>query len=352
MKRLFWQILSLLIPLLFGISSNARADNQVTLVFAGDAMLGRLVDTSFTQHSPAYYWGNTRGFFRGADVSFVNQEFVFTKSNKKWNETRKAFHFKAHPRVVSVFKSAGIDFVSIANNHSLDFGWEGLLETIKVLDKHKILHAGAGKNLQAAQKIAWLEVNNIKIAFIAFTNNMSVWKASTKPGIFYLPISKSTAPQVTKIISRAKKEGAEYIVLSVHWGPNWRDRPYQDFRNFAYAVLNAGADLIHGHSAHMINGIELYKGKPIFYNMGDVIDDYAVDPVKRNDLSYIARVSIDKATLKPLKIELFPTLISNLQVNRARDENFKIIANRLKKLSKALGTRVKEKENKLMVQID
>lgn len=330
-------------------TKQVRAGNQVSLVLVGDVMLGRLVNDALSRYSPAYFWGDTRGLLRRADLTLINQEFVITRSRKKWREGIKAFHYRADPAVIRLYRSAGIDYVSLANNHILDFGKEGLMENLKILNQHRVAHAGAGKNFTEAQKPAWLTVKGIKIAVISFTNNMPEWNAANKPGLFYLAINKKNTVPIKKLIAKAKKKGADYVIISAHWGPNWRARPYQDFIEFAHTVMDGGADLFHGHSAHVMNGIEIYQGKPIFYNMGDFIDDYAIDPIRRNDLSYIARVTLNPISRKFTKIELFPTVISHMQVNRAQGKDFDIVAHRLKKLSSEMRTKVEKKNRKLII---
>ena len=139
------------------------------------------------------------------------------------------------------------------------------------------------------------------------------------------------------------------MILSAHWGGNWVARPTKVFRQFAHAAIDSGIDLIHGHSGHVIQGIEIYKGKPIFYNMGDVIDDYAVDPVKRNDLACLAHVIL--VGDKVVRVEAIPTAIGHFRVDRATGENFNFIYERLKKLSGEMGTKIERKGDRLQIEL-
>ncbi|MBI4411659.1 MAG: CapA family protein [Deltaproteobacteria bacterium] len=317
---------------------------ETTLVFGGDVMLGRLMNRA---KSPLV-WGNLRSVLNGADLTLVNQEFAITSFKKEWG--KKAFYFRADPGVTSIFKSAGIDYVSLANNHILDYGPVGLENSLKFLKRADIAHAGAGENETAAREPARLTAGSLNIAVISITDNEPGWRAGEKsPGIFYLPIQPSSVSTIRAISADARKKGASFVILSAHWGGNWVTHPSPTFRQFAHAVIDAGVDLIHGHSGHIVQGIEIYKGKPIFYNMGDVIDDYAVDPAKRNDLAYLARVTL--VGEKVVQIEAIPTVIEKFQVNRATGENADWVLESLRKMSAEMGTQVKREGNQLKISL-
>ncbi|MBI2340337.1 MAG: CapA family protein [Deltaproteobacteria bacterium] len=320
---------------------------ETTLLFGGDVMLGRLMNKATGRKPASMVWGDVRGILQGADLTLVNQEFAITSSKKEGG--KKAYYFRADPGVISLLKSAGIDYVSLANNHILDYGPVGLSDSIDYLERAGIAHAGAGENRSAAREPARLKAGNLSIAVISITDNEPEWNAGEKsPGIFYLPIRADSVPVIRAIATEARKEGAHFIILSAHWGGNWVERPSSAFKSFAHAVMDAGVDLVHGHSGHVIQGIEIYRGKPIFYNMGDVIDDYAVDPVKRNDLACLAHVIL--VGDKVVRVEAIPTAIDHFRVGRATGENFDFVYERLKKLSGEMGTEVKRNHDRLQIE--
>ncbi len=324
---------------------------NITLAFAGDVMLGRLVnDYVILGNKPdTYVWGDMIELFKKADLRIINLENAIASSGKPWSKTPKVFFYRADPKAIDVLKSAKIDYVTLANNHVLDYDVEAFIETLQHLEKNKIPYAGAGRNLSEAEKPAFLEAKGIKIAVIAFTDNMPEWEATkTKPGVNYIDISmdEKNFGKLRKSIKDVKNK-SDIVVVSAHWGPNMRQRPTKTFKEFAHAVIDAGADIFHGHSAHIFQGIEVYKGKLIMYDTGDFVDDYAVDEYLRNDQTFLFLVSLNKNGIE--KIELIPGLISYMQVNKAKSPEFEEIANKMIKLSEEMGTKIVKKEDRLQV---
>ena len=180
---------------------------------------------------------------------------------------------------------------------------------------------------------------------------MPEWAATAKkPGVNYLKISEDekNLGKLKKSIKEVKNE-SDIVVVSAHWGPNMRQRPTKKFKEFAHAVIDAGADIFHGHSAHVFQGIEVYKGKLIMYDAGDFVDDYAIDPILRNDQTFLFLVTLSKNKIE--KIELVPGLIDYMQVNKAYGNEFEEIADKMIKLSEEMGTKIVKKKNSLEVVI-
>jgi poly-gamma-glutamate capsule biosynthesis protein CapA/YwtB (metallophosphatase superfamily) len=148
---------------------------------------------------------------------------------------------------------------------------------------------------------------------------------------------------------RAARDEAELVVFSIHWGPNMRLRPPPDFRDFARAVIDAGADVFWGHSAHVVQGIEVWNGKPILYDTGDFADDYAVDPQLRNDLSALFLLRVRGTHVD--EIELVPVAIGEMQVNLAHRGEREFFLDRLIQLSAEMGTGVVKAETGARVSI-
>ncbi|WP_414709895.1 CapA family protein [Puia sp.] len=131
---------------------------------------------------------------------------------------------------------------------------------------------------------------------------------------------------------------ADIVLVSIHWGPNMKEKPHPAFVELAHEMIDQGADIIHGHSAHIFQGIEVYRNKLILYDTGDLIDDYAVDPILRNDRSFFFIVHAENRRL--LKLKLIPLSISNCQVNLADEDSWMWCIHRMKKLSASFGTRI------------
>ena len=309
------------------------------LLFVGDVMLGRVVNQVLRSEPPAYPWGDTLPIFRQADFRVCNLECVISDAGVPWSVTPKVFHFRSDARNVAALQIAGINAVSLANNHTLDYEYEGMYEMLKTLDGAGIRHAGAGASLPASSAPAFSEVGGQRIGLIAFTDNEPVWEAGeNRPGLFYVPIDleDGRARRLLEEVDKAKGV-VELLILSAHWGPNWGYRPPAEHLPFARALIDAGADIIFGHSGHVFRGVELYKGKPIIYCAGDFIDDYAVDEIERNDQSFIFVVEARGGEIRGLR--LHPTVITDYQARLARGIEAEEIASRMTRLCRELGTR-------------
>ena len=277
-------------------------------------------------------------------VNLINLETTLTRTTTK---IPKVFNFKSDPQNVQTLQAANITVATLANNHSLDFGTQGLSETIETLDRANITHVGAGATLTDAQKPVILTVDGIKIGIIGFTDNEPTWLAThDKPGTNYIHVD-DTQTIVSQIVQLRPQ--VDLLIVTTHWGPNKRTKPTQAFINFAHTIIDAGADVLHGHSAHVFQGIEVYKNKVIIYDCGDFVDDYAVGPVLRNDQSLLFQLHVTKDGLQ--KLTMIPVLISNMQVNRATGDNYQQIVNRMFALSAEFGTVVHKNDGKLMISM-
>ncbi|MDN0077616.1 CapA family protein [Crenobacter sp. SG2303] len=324
---------------------------MITLALVGDVMLGRLVNQRLKTMSADEVWGDVLPQFAAADLRIGNLECALTEHRPQWERTRKVFHFRAAPSAVRVLRAAHIDAVSLANNHTLDFEEQGLLDTITHLDKAGIRHAGAGHNLETATATALIPVKGQQVALIAVTDNEPAFAASaTTPGTHYLPVSTDgeTLDYVEGLIRRARDEGADLVVFSNHWGPNMVNRPSALFRRFAHAVIERGADVYYGHSAHLFQGVEIHRGKPILYSTGDFVDDYAVDPWLHNDWSFLFQVGMEGGLLR--RLVLYPVLLTVAHVRRAEPPERPLICKRMRELSAELGTMLHEEHGILSWQ--
>ncbi|MDW3604497.1 MAG: CapA family protein [Nitrososphaeraceae archaeon] len=372
------------------------------ILFAGDVMLGRLVNKVLANAQFTYVWGDTIDIIKRADFSLINLECPVSSKGKEWNKTFKVFHFRANLDAIQVLNSASIDYVSLANNHILDYDIEALLDTLDILDKNNISHSGAGRNLKEAMKPAIIEkklkpkpsnnhdsyynvdneeVNNndskntIRIGLISLTDNEPEWEAKyDQAGINYIPTALDPDRYYYRLqnyIENAKKQ-SDLVIVSSHVGPHFRETPSMKYVNFAHKIIDFGADIYWGHSNHMPQGIELYKhndnNKIILYDCGDFIDDYAIDSNYRNDLSFIFLLHflMDKnhklsnnnsnngnILLQNSMIELIPTKISNFMVNTipVDDNDADLIIKRMAKRCSFLGTKYFIDEKKKRIKI-
>jgi len=319
-----------------------------TLALTGDVMLGRGVNETLPTARPEEPWGDVLPLLDAADLRIINLECAITEHKQPWSLTPKVFHFRADPVATEVLKAARVDACSLANNHTLDFEERGLLDTLRHLERAGIRYAGAGRDAEEAARPALLEGG---VALVAFTDNEPPFAAGpNRPGTNYLSVSleSEVLRRVEVAVGAAREAGARTIVFSNHWGPNMVQRPRENFRRFARAVVDRGVDLYYGHSAHVFQGVEIYNGKPILYDTGDFIDDYAVDPKVRNDRSFLFRVSVQDGDLR--RLELFPVVLPYARVELARGAQREIILDRMVDLSAEMGTAFDRREDRLVLE--
>ena len=310
----------------------------LTIGLTGDVMLGRTLDTIITQRGYPYPWGNVLSLLQKTDINVINLETTFTTSE---HLTKKTYNFKAAPDKIQSLIDANISIANLANNHILDFSSDGLIETIHTLDIAGIKHVGAGMDDEEASKAIVINKNNIRIGMLGATDNEPDWKADTSPGVNYIDVDREE--DRGKIISTIEKLRSEsdIIIVSIHWGFNMVEKPAAGFTQFAHAMIDHGANIIHGHSAHIVQGIECYNNNFILYDTGDFVDDYAVDTGLRNDLSAFFMLTLNKAGVVHLKF--VPIRISNYQATLARDEDYAWVKNRINFLSSSFNTHFDEK---------
>jgi poly-gamma-glutamate capsule biosynthesis protein CapA/YwtB (metallophosphatase superfamily) len=299
-------------------------------------MLGRLVNQRLRTTGPDYPWGDTGPVLRQADVRFANLECVLADGGVP--APGKVFHFRSDLKNVETLRRAGIDVVSLANNHVLDFGADAFREMLPALDAAGILHAGAGLDQEAARRPAVRRVAGTAVGFIAFTDNEPGWEASqASPGVYFVPVGDG-GRRVAGLLELVRRTKARVglLIVSAHWGPNWGAEAPPGHQDLARALVGAGADVVFGHSPHIFRGVGLYRDRPIIYSAGDFVDDYAVDPVERNDQSFI--FMLETRGNAPHTLRLHPTLIADFQSRLGRGAAGRI-AGRMQRLCQDLGTR-------------
>jgi poly-gamma-glutamate capsule biosynthesis protein CapA/YwtB (metallophosphatase superfamily) len=323
-----------------------------TLALTGDVMLGRLVNETIAQRGFAYPWGDTLPLLHEADAVCINLECALTHHTARWaGDPRKPFFFRADTEVVETLRIGHVRFAALANNHIADFGVGGLLETVATLDAAGIAHAGAGADVESARAPAVLSVHGWDVAIVALADYPEAWCATdSAPGMCFAPISLEPRyfGWVEDTVARARAV-ADFVIVSMHWGPNMRLRPPRLFRDFAHRVIAAGANVFWGHSAHVLQAIELVDGRPILYDTGDFIDDYVVHPALRNDLAALFLVRVNPPVVERLMI--VPMLIDDMQVNRATGTTRGLVARRLKDLCAEVGTTLEETGDGFVVRV-
>lgn len=200
-----------------------------------------------------------------ADIMMLNNEFAY--STRGTEESDKSYTFRADPSRVGILKEMGVDIVSLANNHALDFGPDALLDTFSTLDNAKIAYVGAGENMARAKAPIYLTVGDKTIAFVAASRvvfAMDWYATDTTPGMI-----GTYDPSLFLESIKEAKQNSDFVVAYVHWGVERNNYPENYQKVFAQNYIDAGADAVIGCHPHVMQGLEFYKGKPIAYSLGN-----------------------------------------------------------------------------------
>jgi poly-gamma-glutamate synthesis protein (capsule biosynthesis protein) len=307
--------------------------------FVGDAMLGRSVDRRWREADPAGVWGTALERLRGLDGLVANLECCIADGGRRWPD--KTYYFRATPAFARpALRVAGVSAVTLANNHTLDFGATALRETRTHLDGAGVSHTGAGPDREAAFAPAVVEAGGLRVAVVGLTDRMAAYAAGDGPGTAYLPLdpaNPASRARVAGVLDRARARDPDLLVASLHWGPNWETTPDPGQRAFARWLVDRGVDVVHGHSAHVLQGIEVYRGRPILYDTGDVVDDYLDKAGYRNKRSGLFELVVRDGRLAELRV--VPLRIADEQVGLAGGEAAAWVRRAVRERSAALGTR-------------
>jgi poly-gamma-glutamate capsule biosynthesis protein CapA/YwtB (metallophosphatase superfamily) len=222
-------------------------------------------------------------YFQKSDVNFCNLEASL--SNKGTPQAGRYAAFRSYPSMVEVLKKAKIDFVSLANNHSQDYGWEALSDSMDLLRQNGIDFSGAGKNMAEARKPALVEKKGLTVALLSYTANVNTpfgFKAGEeREGLAPMRISPFFQPDHTNQEDveamqddvRKWKAQSDFLVVSFHWGLSEGGTHTVALHQkvIGHHAINAGADLVLGHHAHALQAIEIYRNKPICYGLGNFV---------------------------------------------------------------------------------
>lgn len=323
----------------------------VTLAEQVNGQLDKPVDDS-------YIWGEALDELErmAPDMRLINLETAVTTSE---DYEDKGINYRMHPDNISCITAARIDCCSLANNHVLDWGDPGLLETLATLRKAGIKYSGAGRNIEEAETPAMVNIPGkgrvLVFSFGSETSGIpSSWAAAKdKPGVNFLTdLSMRTVLSLKEKIRGVKQDG-DIAVASVHWGGNWGYEIPDKQREFAHRLIDeAGFHIIHGHSSHHAKGIEVYKEKLILYGCGDFLNDYeGIEGLEyyRGDLGLMYFVTAYPYTGALLSLKMTPTRIRRFKVNRASRAEGLWLKNVLTREGKVLGTRIAVTDDILML---
>jgi len=321
--------------------------------FVGDVMLGRSVNDHWVDRDPAGVWGSTLPRLRALDGLVANLECCISDRGRRWPD--KTYYFRADPSfAVPALRGAGAAVVSLANNHVLDFREPALADTRAHLADAGVTHAGAGPDRAAAFEPAVTEVGDLRVATIALTDRAPTYAASeTEPGTAYTTLRPSvpeTRRQVQQAIERARGRGADLVVASLHWGPNWETAPDETQEAFARWLVDRGVDVVHGHSAHVLQGVEVHQGRPIIYDAGDFVDDYIHKEALHNKRSALFELVVTDGSFE--KLQFVPVEIENRTATMADETATAWVQETLAARSEPFGTTVERTDEGGFVPLD
>ena len=355
--------------------------DALTLFLSGDVMLGRGVDQILPHPgNPMLYesqvrdariyvdlavrangsipqpvdwlwpWGDALQLveYADCDARIINLETSITTSDDY--VPGKAVHYRMNPANAPTLAAIRPDVCILANNHVLDFGRRGLLETLDVLAAAGLPIAGAGRSLREAQSPAIITIPKTgrRILVFAFGSPSSGipsdWAATDNtPGVHVIPaLSDAAADELSRQVLRARQPG-DLTVVSAHWGGNWGYRVAADQVRFAHRLVDAGVHMVHGHSSHHPRPIEVYRGKLILYGCGDLVDDYegiGGHDQYRHDLRLLYLPRLNPISGELVELRMAPLQARQMRLHRASRRDAVWLRTVLEKVSRRFGSRI------------
>jgi poly-gamma-glutamate capsule biosynthesis protein CapA/YwtB (metallophosphatase superfamily) len=355
------------------------ASNTITLFLAGDVMTGRGVDQILPHAGsaklregyirdahdyvalaeaangqipqpvdPAWPWGESLEIIGEAqpDLRVINLETSVTGDGAFAPD--KGIHYRMHPDNIGCLTTAGLDVCVLANNHVLDFGIAGLAETVQVLQGAGLRTAGAGRDAAQAWRPAEVDTGRGRVlVFSAGLASSGISPANAagpdRPGLAFLPeLSEETAARFIGHV-QAIKRGGDLAVASLHWGTNWGyEVPHGQVR-FARRLVDGGIDVVHGHSSHHPRPLEIYRGRPILYGCGDLINDYeGIGGYQqfRDDLRLLYFATLDVSSRELRELRLVPVRARRMRLERVTTDDGDWLRRVLSDASAGFGTRI------------
>ncbi|GHG52258.1 CapA family protein [Streptomyces griseocarneus] len=323
----------------------------ITVALAGDTMLGRGVAERLGEApGAATLWSDEiRAVAAGADLFVLNLECCVSDRGEPWPAPGKPFFFRAPPAAAGVLAELGVDCVTVANNHALDFGFDALADTRALLERAGVRAVGAGHDVAAAREFAVLEAGGTRLAVVGVTDHPDDFAAAAgRPGVALADLRHGVPGWLADLVARAAAE-ADAVLVTPHWGPNMTPGPPRYVRDAAAALLEAGATLVAGHSAHVFHGV----ADRVVHDMGDFVDDYAIDAVLRNDLGLLFLVTLDgpaPSRVRPVRLEAVPLFLDYCHTTTAHGAHWEWIRDRFSRACAAFGTTVTVEGERLVTE--
>ncbi len=333
----------LLAVLLSSCSSLMTGGEETSLLFMGDMMIVRHAERYIEEHGPAYPFEKIAPFMRQHDVVCANLETSITSRGTEY--VNKKHRFRLHPRNASYLSKLKLDVATLGNNHMLDFGTTGMNDTIAFLQKHGIRYTGAGMSEAEARRPAVVN-RGTKMYFLSYCERPpeDFYAKGDKPGI-----AKIVRSKIVEDVQRYKKTNT-LVFVNLHWGIEYTEEPRPDQVKTAHMIIDAGADAVIGHHPHIPQSVEVYKGKPVFYSLGNVIGGYYNPNCKPNMLvkAVYRGTSLQSVSIYPIEglnqiMHCRPYLLTGPKAASA--------INRFSYISRKFGTEIEQKDNRGVLKL-
>lgn len=324
------------------LPGNPELTERLLVVAAGDVMMDRNVSDLIDSDGGKAPLEDVASIMRRGDFTVVNLE---TPLSERGEARDKDVTFRGNPDGVKALTWAGVDAVSLANNHALDYGDAALGDTLDLLDANKIAHAGAGGNEKEAWEPAIVRTKGKRVAYLAWSY--------IEPGGFVadsdsagIAGAKENTEKIAAAI-RAAKKFSDFVIVSFHWGVEYEDYPVDEQEELGRAAIDAGADLVASHHPHVIQGIEVYRKKLIAYSLGDfVFDHYS----RKTGEGFILEAKLGRK--KTLSARVIPTYANEQgKPSVVTGDEADSILDRLKEISSGFGTKMRVENDVATIQL-
>jgi poly-gamma-glutamate capsule biosynthesis protein CapA/YwtB (metallophosphatase superfamily) len=321
----------------------ASERRRLRFALAGDTMLGRQVAQTIARTRRAPIASEVVAAAAEADIFILSLECCISDRGCPWPDPRKPFFFRAPPLAAELLAGIGVDCVTLANNHALDYGPEALQDTTDHLSAAGVAWVGAGPDAATARAPRLLTARDTRLAVLGAADHPEDFAAGPdRPGIAYVDLREDpNGGWLGDAVAVAHRD-ADAVLVTAHWGPNMTVRPSAAIRRAARALLTAGATLVVGHSAHIPHGAE----RGVLYDLGDFVDDYAVDPRLRNDLGPLFLVDLEDDG--PERLEAVPLKLDRGHTRIARGDDADWVRRRFIGACAELGTAAIQRDDRVV----
>lgn len=314
------------------LNPNARCEEArtTTLYAVGDVMLGRYIAKVMSTRGSDYPFKEIAPTLKQGDIVFGNLESIISDDNIAPSFPEKPYSFHAPQDAAQVLKNAGFTILGMANNHAMDYGSDSLAKTRRLLGENGIAAFGAGKNMDEARQPEILIKNGLRFGFLGYgvAHSRSVYAKRNRPGIAAINME-----DIHKDIKSLRSK-VDVLVVSLHWGMEYDQTPSHRQQEEAHEIIDWGADLILGHHPHVMQGIEVFKGKVIAYSLGNFIFDQKDDGTNR---SFILACTFQRTGPYPAEViplDRFRSYFPKVATNKNKDD----IVERLRAISLPLNS--------------